>query len=95
MRFGSFIVPLTKYSTYPKLGTWVATQRYQGKLYQEGTPSHMTVERIRKLDGVLGFVWKPTIWKNGFNNCVNTRCNPVTSACQSSILKPPSWGSGF
>jgi hypothetical protein len=41
-----------KYSVNPKLGQWVANQRKNYKLYQEGKPSPMTEERIRALQSV-------------------------------------------
>jgi len=57
-RFGNCLVP-TKYSTNPKLGKWVSTQRYQYKLYMEGKSSQMTEERIRALeDPRIDFEWK-------------------------------------
>ncbi|KAL7448201.1 hypothetical protein ACHAWC_000436, partial [Mediolabrus comicus] len=39
-----------------KLGTWVANQRYQYRLFQKGQPSQLTDERIQQLNG-LGFIW--------------------------------------
>ena len=50
-QFGHCLVP-NRYSADPKLGRWVSTQRSNYKLYQEGKPSHMTAERIRKLESV-------------------------------------------
>jgi len=38
------------------LGRWVNTQRQQYKKFEEGKPSHMTQERIDKLESI-GFVW--------------------------------------
>jgi hypothetical protein len=55
VQFGHSVVPI-KYSANPKLGNWVAKQRSNYKLYQEGKPSAMTVERIRKLETVE-FKW--------------------------------------
>ena len=54
-KFGHCRVP-TLYSDNPKLGKWVANQRYKFKLHQEGKPSSMTAERIQELESV-GFQW--------------------------------------
>ena len=43
--------------TLTSVGQWVSTQRYHCKLHQEGKPNHITLERIRALDGI-GFEWK-------------------------------------
>ena len=51
VQFGHCFVP-HRYSANPKLGGWVSRQRSHYKLYQEGTPSPMTAERIRKLESV-------------------------------------------
>ena len=50
-QFGHWHVP-SRYSANPKLGQWVAHQRYNSKTYHEGKPSLMTPERIRALDGI-------------------------------------------
>ena len=56
--FGDCLVP-QKYSTNPKLGKWVSTQRTHYRLHQEGKASPMTEERIRALeDPRIGFEWK-------------------------------------
>ena len=52
---GNCLVP----SVYPDnkaLGKWVATQRTQYSLRNEGKHSHLTEERIKLLED-LGFVW--------------------------------------
>jgi hypothetical protein len=54
-QFGHCLVPF-KYSPNPDLGQWVSTQRYHGKLYQDGKASRMTAERIQELDGI-SFYW--------------------------------------
>jgi hypothetical protein len=51
VQFGHCVVPL-KYSASPKLGKWVAMQRYNYKLFQKGKPSPITAERIRELESV-------------------------------------------
>jgi hypothetical protein len=55
----------TRYTENAKLGTWVATQRSQYNLHQEGKRSSMTSSRIQVLES-LGFEWKPSIgWGKG------------------------------
>jgi hypothetical protein len=49
-----------KYSENVKLGTWVAKQRSQYRLHQEGKTSQMTLPRIQALIR-LGFEWKTSI----------------------------------
>ena len=41
---------------HPKLGQWIKCQRYQMKLFQKGSPSCLTRDRIRQLDSI-GFTW--------------------------------------
>ena len=48
----------SKYPTNPQLSTWVKCQRRQYKLYKDGRPSNMTVERINSLLH-LNFVFEP------------------------------------
>jgi hypothetical protein len=48
-------VPGQNYNDNSKLASWVANQRQQYKLQQEGTKSHMTTFRIQALES-LGFV---------------------------------------
>ena len=55
---GNCLVP-QHYTTNPKLGRWVSTQRAQYKLYQEEKPTSMTAVQIRALD-VIGFDWGTT-----------------------------------
>jgi hypothetical protein len=66
-QFGDCLVPL-KYSTNPKLGMWVSTQRYTYRLYKEGKPSPMTMERIRELQS-LQFEFEPhdLAWNERFD----------------------------
>ncbi len=56
-KHGTCVIPLN-YSENPKLGTWVHHQRRQYKLFQKGSPTHITRERIMALER-LGFVWNP------------------------------------
>jgi hypothetical protein len=46
----------TKNSGNPALGRFVSTQRSQYKLFQQGKPSQMTLERVRRLKE-LKFSW--------------------------------------
>jgi hypothetical protein len=50
------LVP-SNYPPNPQLATWVKCQRRQYKLYWEGRPSNMTVERIMVLER-YGFEWE-------------------------------------
>jgi len=52
---GDCLVPM-HYFKYPKLGLWVKEQRRHYSLMKQEKQSHMTLERIRKLDQV-GFCW--------------------------------------
>lgn len=45
------------YDENPKLAVWVKCQRRQYRLYQQGKPSAMTLERFRELEN-LGFRWQ-------------------------------------
>ena len=53
-----------KYSTNPKFGQWVSTQRSTYRYYQAGKPSPMTEERIQDLES-LGFEWETIkgVWR--------------------------------
>eukprot|EP00547_Thalassionema_nitzschioides_P016404 CAMPEP_0194231460 /NCGR_PEP_ID=MMETSP0158-20130606/199_1 /TAXON_ID=33649 /ORGANISM="Thalassionema nitzschioides, Strain L26-B" /LENGTH=388 /DNA_ID=CAMNT_0038964095 /DNA_START=149 /DNA_END=1312 /DNA_ORIENTATION=- len=53
---GDCLVP-SNYRPNPKLATWVKCQRRQYKLYLRGSPSNITVERIRILEKA-GFEWE-------------------------------------
>lgn len=53
---GNCLVP-SNYPSNPQLATWVKCQRRQYKLYWEGRPSNMTVERIMELEQ-HGFEWE-------------------------------------
>lgn len=52
---GHCVVP-ARYPKNTKLATWVKCQRRQFKLFKEGRPSNITIERILALDK-LGFKW--------------------------------------
>lgn len=52
---GNCIVP-SSYPKNPQLATWVKCQRRQGKLFSNGKPSNMTLERVGALNQ-LGFSW--------------------------------------
>jgi hypothetical protein len=54
-QFGHCLVS-RQYAATSKLGKWVNTQRRCYRLYQEGKPSPITVERIRELESI-GFDW--------------------------------------
>ena len=56
VQFGHCVVPL-KYSANLKLGKWVSHQRLQYRKYQDGKPSRITEEYIRRL-GNVGFEWE-------------------------------------
>ena len=43
-------------SSLISLGSWVAVQRKEFKLFMEGKPSRITQERIQRLESV-GFEW--------------------------------------
>lgn len=52
---GNCLVP-HRYDENPVLARWVKRQRYQYKLWQEGSHSTMTVDRARALEEI-GFAW--------------------------------------
>ena len=54
--YGDCNVP-NKFKENEQLGKWVARHRTQYRFYQGGKKSHMTEERIAKLDDI-GFKWK-------------------------------------
>jgi hypothetical protein len=60
--YGHCNVP-ERYSEYPKLGTWVATQKKYYRLYQQGKISPITLSRIQQLESV-GLEWGShvTVW---------------------------------
>jgi hypothetical protein len=66
IQFGHCLVP-TKYSANRALGRWVAQQRHNYKLQQEGKPSLTTAEHIRAL-AIDGFDWgtRHTDWSVRF-----------------------------
>ena len=54
---GSCNVPTKGYAENPQLGRWVDTQRKQYKKFQQDpSTSHMTQERIERLESI-GFEW--------------------------------------
>ena len=57
---GDTLVPITRTSDatnkYHGLALWVMVQRNQYRLRQEGKHSHLTDDRLKKLNGI-GFVW--------------------------------------
>ena len=55
-QFGHCRVSRREDSPNPKLGKWVTNQRQNYKIYSEGKPSCITVERIRELESVE-FEW--------------------------------------
>jgi hypothetical protein len=57
--YGHCNVP-KRYSENDKLGTWVATQRGQNRLYTEGKTSQITPPPTQALDS-LGFESEPSI----------------------------------
>ncbi|GKY99967.1 hypothetical protein MPSEU_000950300 [Mayamaea pseudoterrestris] len=61
-KHGDCIVP-RGYAPDPRLASWVAEQRKQYKLYQDGKPSSITTERINILQA-LDFAWsaQETAW---------------------------------
>ena len=59
--YGHCNVP-SNYGENPQLATWVKCQRRQYKLFQEGKPSNMTVQRIQELNA-LGFEWELRTYK--------------------------------
>jgi hypothetical protein len=60
-KFGHCCVP-AKFSASPTLAIWVQSQRRQYKLVMRKESSHMTVERVKKLNSV-SFEWEP---RSGF-----------------------------
>uniref|UniRef100_A0A7S3DUQ4 Helicase-associated domain-containing protein n=1 Tax=Entomoneis paludosa TaxID=265537 RepID=A0A7S3DUQ4_9STRA len=52
-----------RYAENPQLAIWVKCQRRQYKLYTEGRPSSITLERIRELEQ-MGFCWGMRTYKN-------------------------------
>jgi hypothetical protein len=61
LEFGHCCVP-AKYPANPTLAIWVQSQRRQYKLVMRKETSHMTVERVKKLNSVC-FEWEP---RSGF-----------------------------
>ena len=79
---GHVIVP--RHCPVPGLGDWVAEQRRQRKLMQQGNPaSQMTPERLERLEA-LGFVWQVRQRAEWVGNSMDTQ------ATSTLILRPPS-----
>jgi hypothetical protein len=78
--YGDCVVP-RGYNPNPRLASWVAEQRKQYKLLQDGKPSSITSERIQRLNS-LDFAWNAqcTAWnrhmkalrnyKNDYGDCL-------------------------
>ena len=70
---GSCNVPTRGYAENPQLGTWVSNQRTQYKKFQQDpSTSHMTQERIERLESI-GFEWGVPVsaeWGTKFNELV-------------------------
>ena len=56
VQFGHSVVS-RQYADNPELGNWVANQRQNYRLHQEGKPSSMTAGRMRELESI-GFDWE-------------------------------------
>jgi len=67
-RYGDCLVPLS-YADRPQLGLWVKEQRRHYMLLVQGRKSHMTDDRIAKLESI-GFVWDSheATWWDRFND---------------------------
>ena len=94
VQFGDCLVP-ARYSTNPKLGTWVSNQRQYYKLHQEGKSSSMTEERIQTLNAV-GFDWRSTYssWNEQFQELEDYKerfGNCLVSTKDSTIPKLGKW----
>ena len=57
-----------------ELCRWIVGQRYQYRLYLQGKPSHMTEERIDRLNDI-NFKWEPqeAIWMNHYGELCRFR----------------------
>ena len=55
--YGTWTIPAEE-PGYRKLSLWVKEQRRQKKLMEQGKPSHITIERIRRLEDA-GFCFNP------------------------------------
>jgi hypothetical protein len=73
-----------KYSENSRLGTWVATQRYQYSLHLKGKISSMTLPRIEALER-LGFEWKPSISRTQGTTKKSNLDDDVTSARERAV----------
>jgi hypothetical protein len=89
--YGHCIVPYN-YSANIQLGNWVATQRYQYRLQQDGETSPMTTIRIQALES-LGFEWRVcvTAWEDKLIELADYRkihghCNASKSMSKESKL---------
>jgi len=69
-------------ASHLELGMWLSTQRKQYRLLKIGKPSHMTGERVQKLESI-GIVWQVNNWMERFNDLnkfinENGHCNLPT-----------------
>jgi len=69
----------SNYNSNPQLATWVKCQRRQYKLFWDGKPSNMTLERISKLE-TLGFEWELRGPKKSSGNNINNNMGAATNA---------------
>jgi len=72
--FGSCLVPRGYEAGQIRLGSWVAEQRKQYKLYQMGRRNSMTPSRIDQLTE-LGFAWnaQEAVWQQHYENLLHYR----------------------
>jgi hypothetical protein len=63
-----------RYSEYPKLGTWVVTQKKNYRLYRQGKASPITALRIHALESV-GFEWgsRSAAWEDRLSELADFR----------------------
>jgi hypothetical protein len=85
------------YSENFKLGEWVATQRYQYRLHEEGKRSPMTPFRIQELES-LGIEWRArvTAWEDRLSELADYRkihghCNVPRIRSYSENTKVANW----
>jgi len=89
-KYGNCAVP-AKFKSNIKLATWVKCQRRQYKLFQEGRPSNMTINRILMLEN-HGFDWdmrsskSPSTFITKDINAFNEDCAFEINDNQSEVL---------
>merc|ERR1719330_1015208 len=81
---GDCLVP-SNYTPNPKLATWVKCQRRQYKLYLRGSPSNITVERIRILEKA-GFEWELRSSSYSIKNQIAAHQKKVTALKNELVL---------